>query len=685
MGPHTHTEMLHRGRVPLYDKETGELPAASLCPTMDLIAFASPNSSTVAVYRSIDWERLHSVALGEGGDCSGALAWRADGKVLAVGMDQGQVCLVGMESRKAAEDGEEEEESVCLHGEGEVTALSWSQLPLDVDNNEWLEELQRESRAVVRRTRPRYSARLTENVAILNGLVAVAGSSSGAKDDAEEEEEEAREEVRRQVVDVLAVGDEQGRVSLQLFGRFPIGELELGVPISQVSLSGTDHGLLLLLALDRDNVLHAYDAGQVQRHLPLLSLVCETFQEIAKEFAQTKRVLGIAQRAWEDVVLGMKKLLSPLIQQDASQTFGELLYSLLTMGPTYPEQVQLFATLSVGQLQRVRRQIEQTMLVLVKLLEIEVTQSVEAVLFRLGQLLGVDLREVGVSLGWKNSVVSACQQLLVRTRQCARVAKEAEADLLALVGFLRSSFARHQNADGEEEDQGLDDEQGFARVHRFLHTDNGLEKPPLSRQLGLKKANVFSPQQLKQSWDRDFVPEEEEEETATGDRGLFALVDAVATEWKMSQQLVSQALSKTLVRKAEPRAVGGEGEEVVLHGNALAYRSGGELVVETWTAGAWTRQSLPSTVHQLAYCGGTPGKPATLEQGLFLGALEGGNQVAVLGWGEDGKLAVLKTVPAQTRHLARIAASGPRGVCFAVSRRGRFQMLDLVVAEEEEG
>src|SRR4051812_37906342 len=86
--------LIHKVKTPLYSRSTPN-SFVSLCPTMDLIAFVNNTSSTIVVYRSIDWEKLQIRNCSN--NCTGAMAWKPDGKKLAIGLENGTVALLSME------------------------------------------------------------------------------------------------------------------------------------------------------------------------------------------------------------------------------------------------------------------------------------------------------------------------------------------------------------------------------------------------------------------------------------------------------------------------------------------------------------------------------------------------------------------------------------------------------------
>jgi hypothetical protein len=72
-------------------------PAIQLCPTMDLIAMVG--SSYLTGLRVIQWERLFSTPLlTNEGSALRCIAFRPDGKEIAVGMESGSISIFGVET-----------------------------------------------------------------------------------------------------------------------------------------------------------------------------------------------------------------------------------------------------------------------------------------------------------------------------------------------------------------------------------------------------------------------------------------------------------------------------------------------------------------------------------------------------------------------------------------------------------
>lgn len=628
---------------------------------MDLIAFCNDGSPVIVVYRSIDWERLcmHNLSGGGGGGCTGALAWRADGKFIAVGMDNGSVSLVGMETSQ---------ETQVLHGSNVISALHWTSLPLINDGA--YDEMENEVNNLLSK-RKQFTSRMNENIQLLNDMCA---------DEEDEEEEAVADNEENRWADLLVIGDLDGYVALKLFGAMTVGEVEIGRPAVQVSLSSD-----ILLVLGEDNVLFTYSGELLTSQLSLLRFVGHEFTQITTEFTCAQSCVALLRKTWEDVLEAMKKFLSPLIQQD-SLPVGKLLSSLVTMGPSYPELVQFFSTLAQGSFDRLQRQIDQQMQFIVRMIELELSRAMESIVYRMGSLLGVDLQALGVSAAWKHSMVRAAQTLLQAVQHCSHIARETWLDLSALRCFVHAAFLRYSTTTGGE-DPGFQ-ESDFTRVELFLQ-ENRLENPQLSKELGLHKPKMFSAQALKQSWDRDYVEEETEQDGAAKEEGrLCTLIDQVETRWKMSPQLISQQMSKTLVLVEQPRKLA-VATVVALHGNMVAYVNNdlGGFVIEHYDSksGGWRLCTATSedlvVAEEIVYCGDTPGKPAALEQACF--ALQSSNELVLVGLDEE-EVVVMKRIPLLKNKINRLVASGPRGVACALTVRGQFQMYDIAADEDEE-
>lgn len=67
------------------------------CPTMDLIAVLS-TSSVITIHRFLTWQKLYSITNEDTKIKFTCLSWRPDGKVLAVGSEDGVVQLYNIEN-----------------------------------------------------------------------------------------------------------------------------------------------------------------------------------------------------------------------------------------------------------------------------------------------------------------------------------------------------------------------------------------------------------------------------------------------------------------------------------------------------------------------------------------------------------------------------------------------------------
>ncbi|KAK7790646.1 hypothetical protein R5R35_006539 [Gryllus longicercus] len=174
---------------------------------MDLLALSNVRGE-VALHR-LTWQKVWSLPPPTEGSTVKGMAWRPDGKVIAIAYSTCEILLVDVENKET------------LHSamvDGEVTFVTWAQ---EKDHNDSKNILLPKQKDV-----PKYSTSDTSSN-FLPKLPSLSRSFGSVNKCLEENLEDAKKIKEQNLLNILIVGLLNGKLYLSIFGLFPCGVIDL--------------------------------------------------------------------------------------------------------------------------------------------------------------------------------------------------------------------------------------------------------------------------------------------------------------------------------------------------------------------------------------------------------------------------------------------------------------------------
>lgn len=299
-------------------------------PKMDLLALVTVEGEVWL--QRLSWKRVWSISTTEGRALS--VAWRPDGKILAVAFNDGKIKLFDIENAE------------CIHKteiESTPTALDWIEEEKEkVSNCETSEK-----------NLPFFVEKSELYLPSLSHLPKSTGALFSKEASQEESDDPKKLKSLPEELSVLIVGDDRGKVHLFLYGIFLCASLNTVDVLqqhseSQVSSVSVSRDLKALSAIIKSPVLGSdkqavslvlYDTGLLSTRCHELAVVAKKVGEIACLMDYFDNALQSMSDAWEDILLEMDTKLTKFAAERltaGSSVSGEFL-TLLTRGVTSPE------------------------------------------------------------------------------------------------------------------------------------------------------------------------------------------------------------------------------------------------------------------------------------------------------------------------------------------------------------
>lgn len=261
-------------------------------PTMDLIALATIQGE-VFLHRFLSWQKVWTLPSPAGKKnevAVTALAWRPDGKILAVGYDSGRVVLCDIEKANILH---------CFESGPAITALTWDpkcNKSLGPDVTPFYEDLS----------------------GIFLPKIPSLSKTYGSAKQAEENAEDMKKLKDQNHLNLLVLGNEQGCLQLYCFGVFKAGELKVeidgdgasDIPPKIVSIALSRDLSLLNVLIETKSDESSYKYSIVSYSLSILKdkhqemkVVSQKYAEITSLLCYLSATIKAISEAWEDILL----------------------------------------------------------------------------------------------------------------------------------------------------------------------------------------------------------------------------------------------------------------------------------------------------------------------------------------------------------------------------------------------
>ncbi|XP_052832693.1 anaphase-promoting complex subunit 4 isoform X1 [Octopus bimaculoides] len=252
-------------------------------PKMDLIALA--NLQGEVVLHRLSWQKVWTIPAPADNVTVGSMAWRPDGRILAVGYTHGKVCLCHIENADVLHE-------VNIHEE--VTSMSWVSQVFP-DGSSW------SPRAYPEDTSDHYLPKLEP----LNKR--------------EESVEDAKKVKNQKELNLLVVGSAVGNVYLFAYGIFPCGSIILMHPsiqdkrsrVNSAMISQDLYTLWLILEVTEDDsgdcgyYLASMDTTLLASRHQELRLLALKYAELSSLLEYLNSTIQQMTEAWEDILMEM--------------------------------------------------------------------------------------------------------------------------------------------------------------------------------------------------------------------------------------------------------------------------------------------------------------------------------------------------------------------------------------------
>ncbi|CAN6450184.1 unnamed protein product [Victoria cruziana] len=382
-----------------------EIKIAEWNPEKDLLAMVTEESKIVL--HRFNWQRLWTTSLGK---CITAICWRPDGKVLAIGLEDGSVSLHDVESGKFLKQ-------VKLH-KAAIVCLKW--------------EIEDETGDLVGdkfRSIFHYEDRTSRFFPPAPRIPRISGVGDPGSMENNEDSNQELLNFSLQRFNILCSGDKDGCVCFSIFGIFPIGCINIGdsvfhtshqqkcscklasASIQKVALSKDLCHLVLLCVgqlVSTDSLVEKASCSHKeydQNGLSYLLINTSIFQNRKNELHQVAQQasnilelievvrvsLSLMHKQWSDALTNFhekfRSLSSLIVDHGLDSSSHEELLSLLCGARTSPA-IHQFLVNSLGEpgLKRLSKSFDSTGKAMHLIISEHLQPAVEIIGFRVGEL-----------------------------------------------------------------------------------------------------------------------------------------------------------------------------------------------------------------------------------------------------------------------------------------------------------
>ncbi|KAJ8965006.1 hypothetical protein NQ314_004404 [Rhamnusium bicolor] len=364
---------------------------------MDLVAFSNVKGE-VALHR-LSWTRAWCLNPPKEGLKVNGIAWRPDGKILAIGYSSGEVLLISIENKKTLN---------IKETRGEITCISWVQekiesKPKDILNlkeeepNDYMKHIDL-SKLYIRDPLPTSSLDSSSNT---------------------EEIKETNFLQDQTELNLLLVGTKDGYVNVRIFGCFTCAILNINeylgyfCSIESVHL-GEDLSKILVTVKDRENNIKIVlvDAKIFKSHTKELFSVSLKYVKLIDLVTYLTNTITNITETWESFLLEIDHKLSKYAKKVPEGGVTADFLDLLMFGICSPELEEFLMTdLTKKGLEKFGQTIEMSYANIQKLLLKNVTKFGQNLTYHLAELRGM------ARLEHRYDVLGLSEDLITRTIQ----------------------------------------------------------------------------------------------------------------------------------------------------------------------------------------------------------------------------------------------------------------------------
>lgn len=383
-------------------------------PKMDLLAVANVKGE-VALHR-LTWQRVWLLSPQNESDTTVNLAWRPDGKLLAVCYECTKLlCLVDIENKNIIH-------KVKLKSQNSVTSMTWLPLTnIDLDNS----------------TNNKSNTCPTGNY--LPPLPSLNRNFG---------QESERKELVSQTLDILFLGEDNGTVIMYVFGMFYCGNIVAGHgPVIEIS-GGSGRPIWITWKDNNGIVVNRYACSLLEKSSAFLK-VAQAQANIECLMDYLSRTLMAISEAWETILSEMDEKLARYAESNPPGAVAADFLELLMIGiPTQNLENFLLRDLTEKGLKKLGHSIEMCYSNIQKLVVKNLNSVGMALVYQLAEIRGmVRLGGPYESLGLKNEslitkALHAAEAFLAKASEMQQVIDHSMRDYKAFFRWLYVEIQR---------------------------------------------------------------------------------------------------------------------------------------------------------------------------------------------------------------------------------------------------
>ncbi|XP_049835951.1 anaphase-promoting complex subunit 4-like isoform X2 [Schistocerca gregaria] len=468
---------------------------------MDLLALSNVRGE-VALHR-LTWQKVWSFPPPSEGLSVKGMAWRPDGKVIAIGYSNGEILLVDVENKE------------ILHStqtQKEVTCISWVQ--------------EREKSKDVRRkgtddsTTP-HSSTIKHCSPFLPKLPSLSRSfGPGTGCVVDDNPEDCKKVLDQEHINLLLVGLEGGQLHMSVFGLFPCGHLDMqesvtgGKPCTVLSADVSDDLRLLFVVLGGPvNDLGFTEISVAVFDISVLAERSTELHDVALKHAVIDSLLtytgltvqSIAE-AWENILLEMDSKLASYADTVPEGSVSADFLDLLMFGTTSLELEKfLLHDLTEKGLKKLGHSIELSYSNIQKLVLKHLNTVGQSLAYHLAEVRGMSRLEdrykvLGLEEAAVTKAIAATGAFLVKATEIQQVIDSSMKNYKAFFRWLYLAILRLSEERIPPEISKIS-QQELAFIADFLYNlDDPSEKPgsPTATPGGSKRKHRFNLERLGQ-------------------------------------------------------------------------------------------------------------------------------------------------------------------------------------------
>ncbi|XP_066998816.2 anaphase-promoting complex subunit 4 [Anabrus simplex] len=372
------------------------------CSKMDLLALSNVRGE-VALHR-LTWQKVWSLAPPSDGATVKGMAWRPDGKVIAIAYSTNEIVLVDVENKEILHTSEVD---------GEVTSVTWACEKDSSDTRTGLITKQEGSSKYCNQD---------DSVNFLPKLPLLSRSFGSVNKCVEENLEDAKKVREQTYLNVLLVGIASGKLYMSIFGLFPCGVLDLNKYVDCHNCSVIDADLSEDLTFLIVMLSCSSDKGEGRQltvvlfDTPILSAQSCELHTLALKHGQLASLLGYLAHtmssiteAWENILVEMDSKLASYASTVPEGSVSADFLDLLMFGGTSQElEMFLLQDLTEKGLKKLGHSIELSYSNIQKLVLKHLHSVGQSLVFHLAELRGMARRTDRYQvLGLKEEAVAA--------------------------------------------------------------------------------------------------------------------------------------------------------------------------------------------------------------------------------------------------------------------------------------